>query len=93
MRNPMKDWSAYETTIRRMVNGSEISEIKYFSGSCVESVLKVVDWYYNDHLAEQDKDMTNTVWVFELVNEDNPRDKLRTPRPFDWPDIQNAIVA
>lgn len=93
MQNSTEDWSTYETTLRRVILNAETSEIKYFAGSCAESVLKVVDWYYNDHLAEQVEEEMVTVWIYKLVNVDDPKEEILTERPIDWPEFETVIVA
>ena len=93
MQNSKEDWATYETTLRRVILSTETSEIKYFAGACAESVLKVVDWYYNDHLADKCEEEMNTVWVYRLVNLNDPKEEILTERPDDWPELEDAIVA
>lgn len=79
-------WYTYETTLKRIIAGVETSEVKHFAGICPNSVLKMVDWYYNDHLATEDESENSiTVWVYKLVNLKDPQEKIVTDRPEDWP--------
>ena len=65
MRGGDRVWNSYEAVLKRMIAGVETSEVKYFAGICVDSVLRIVDWYYNDHLEE-------SVWVYRIVNSEDP---------------------